>query len=102
MTAAPPDPVLGRFGRFGGRYVPETLVAALDELEAAYRAARVDPSFQSELADLLRDFVGRPTAFCHAPRLTAHAGGAQIWLKREDLAHTGYQDNFTCQGRLSR
>ena len=89
MTAAPPDPVLGRFGRFGGRYVPETLVAALDELEAAYRAARVDPSFQSELADLLRDFVGRPTAFCHAPRLTAHAGGAQIWLKREDLAHTG-------------
>ncbi len=89
MTSAPPDPVLGRFGSFGGRYVPETLVAALDELEAAYLATRVDPSFQSELADLLRDFVGRPTAFCHAPRLTAHAGGAQIWLKREDLAHTG-------------
>ncbi|MDI9411103.1 MAG: tryptophan synthase subunit beta, partial [Bacteroidia bacterium] len=89
MTSAPPDPVLGRFGSFGGRYVPETLVAALDELEAAYLAARIDPAFQAELADLLRDFVGRPTAFCHAPRLTAHAGGAQIWLKREDLAHTG-------------
>jgi tryptophan synthase beta chain len=81
--------VHGRFGRFGGRYVPETLVAALDELEAAYTAARTDPAFQAELAELLRDFVGRPTAFCPAPRLTAHAGGAQIWLKREDLAHTG-------------
>jgi tryptophan synthase beta chain len=89
MTSAPPDPVHGRFGRFGGRYVPETLVAALDELEAAYLAAREDPSFTAELAGLLRDFVGRPTAFCHAPRLTEHAGGAQIWLKREDLAHTG-------------
>jgi tryptophan synthase beta chain len=89
MTAAPPDPIHGRFGRFGGRYVPETLVAALDELEAAYAAARTDAAFQSELAALLRDFVGRPTAFCHAPRLTAHAGGAQVWLKREDLAHTG-------------
>ncbi|MFZ9688803.1 MAG: tryptophan synthase subunit beta [Phycisphaerales bacterium] len=89
MTSAPPDPVHGRFGRFGGRYVPETLVAALDELEAAYAAARTDPAFQAELAALLRDFVGRPTAFCPAPRLTAHAGGAQIWLKREDLAHTG-------------
>jgi tryptophan synthase beta chain len=64
-------------------------VAALDELEAAYLAAREDPSFTAELAGLLRDFVGRPTAFCHAPRLTEHAGGAQIWLKREDLAHTG-------------
>jgi tryptophan synthase beta chain len=89
MTSAPPDPVHGRFGRFGGRYVPETLVAALDELEVAYLAAREDPSFTAELAGLLRDFVGRPTAFCHAPRLTEHAGGAQIWLKREDLAHTG-------------
>jgi tryptophan synthase beta chain len=89
MTSAPPDPLHGRFGRFGGRYVPETLVAALDELEAAYLAAREDPSFTAELAGLLRDFVGRPTAFCHAPRLTEHAGGAQIWLKREDLAHTG-------------
>jgi tryptophan synthase beta chain len=89
MTSAPPDPVHGRFGRFGGRYVPETLVAALNELEAAYTAARTDPAFQAELAALLRDFVGRPTAFCPAPRLTAHAGGAQIWLKREDLAHTG-------------
>ncbi len=83
------DPVKGRFGRFGGRFVPETLIAALDELEAAFTAARSDPTFLAELGTLLREFVGRPTAFCPAPRLTAHADGAQIWLKREDLAHTG-------------
>ena len=79
----------GRFGRFGGRYVPETLVPALEELAAAYDAARADPAFGAELDTLLRDFVGRPTPLCEAPRLTAHAGGARILLKREDLAHTG-------------
>ena len=79
----------GRFGRFGGRYVPETLVSALDELAAAYLKARTDPSFESELAELLRDFVGRETPLHRAPGLTEHAGGAGIWLKREDLAHTG-------------
>jgi tryptophan synthase beta chain len=79
----------GRFGRFGGRYVPETLVPALEELAAAYDAARADPAFGAELDTLLRDFVGRPTPLCEAPRLTAHAGGARIILKREDLAHTG-------------
>jgi tryptophan synthase beta chain len=79
----------GRFGRFGGRYVPETLVPALEELLAAYAAARADPSFQAELDVLLRDFVGRATPMTEAPRLTAHAGGARIVLKREDLAHTG-------------
>ena len=83
-----PD-VRGRFGRFGGRYVPETLVPALEELAAAYDAARADPAFGAELDTLLRDFVGRPTPLCEAPRLTAHAGGARIILKREDLAHTG-------------
>jgi len=79
----------GRFGRFGGRYVPETLVPALEELDAAYRAARADPAFTAELEELLRDFVGRATPLTEAPRLTAHAGGARILLKREDLAHTG-------------
>ena len=79
----------GRFGRFGGRYVPETLVPALEELLAAYATARADASFQAELDVLLRDFVGRATPMTEAPRLTAHAGGARIVLKREDLAHTG-------------
>ena len=79
----------GRFGRFGGRYVPETLVPALEELDAAYAAAKADPAFRAELDALLRDFVGRATPLTEAPRLTAHAGGARIVLKREDLAHTG-------------
>ena len=79
----------GRFGRFGGRYVPETLIAALDELAEAYREARRDPAFLGEVDRLLREYVGRPTQLTHAPRLSAHAGGASIWLKREDLAHTG-------------
>ncbi|MAH65242.1 MAG: tryptophan synthase subunit beta [Phycisphaerae bacterium] len=85
MTTAIP----GRFGRFGGRYVPETLVAALEELEAAWLEAGRDPAYRAEVEDCLRDFVGRPTAFTRAPRLSAEAGGATIWLKREDLAHTG-------------
>jgi tryptophan synthase beta chain len=79
----------GRFGRFGGRYVPETLVPALKELDVAYRAARADPGFAAELDALLRDFVGRATPLTEAPRLTEHAGGARVLLKREDLAHTG-------------
>ncbi len=79
----------GRFGQFGGRYVPETLIAALDQLGAAYEAARADAGFQAELDGLLRDYVGRPTPLTFASRLTEHAGGARIWLKREDLAHTG-------------
>ena len=88
LSRSVPD-ARGRFGRFGGRYVPETLVPALEELAAAYDAARADPAFGAELDTLLRDFVGRPTPLCEAPRLTAHAGGARILLKREDLAHTG-------------
>ena len=79
----------GRFGQYGGQYVPETVMGALGELEAAYREAKADPAFQAELAALLKDFVGRPTALYHAKGLSAHAGGAQIYLKREDLAHTG-------------
>jgi tryptophan synthase beta chain len=83
-----PD-VLGRFGRFGGRYVPETLSAALDQLEQAYAEALADPAFAAELAGLLRTFVGRATPLHFAERLTRRAGGAQIWFKREDLSHTG-------------
>lgn len=79
----------GRFGRFGGRYAPETLMPAIDELEQAYYAARNDPAFQAEIDWLAKHYVGRPTPLYYAPNLTAEAGGAQIFLKREDLAHTG-------------
>jgi tryptophan synthase beta chain len=78
-----------RFGPYGGRYVPETLVHALDELTEAYEAARVDPSFQTELSDLLRDFAGRPSPLYHARRLGEASGHAAVYLKREDLNHTG-------------
>jgi tryptophan synthase beta chain len=79
----------GRFGEFGGRFVPETLIAALDQLDQEYRAAEKDPNFQAELDVLLRDFVGRPSPFYFAKRLTEKVGGAQIWFKREDVNHTG-------------
>ena len=79
----------GRFGEFGGRFVPETLIAALDQLENEYYHSRKDPAFQAELDVLLRDFVGRPSPLYFAKRLTEHCGGAQIWFKREDLNHTG-------------
>lgn len=79
----------GRFGQFGGRYVPETLVFALEELTSAYQAAIRDPAFTAELEDLLSSFVGRPSPFYFAKRLTEKCGGAKIWLKREDLNHTG-------------
>ncbi|MFM2061686.1 MAG: hypothetical protein RLZZ507_1356 [Cyanobacteriota bacterium] len=92
-TASVPD-TLGRFGRFGGKYVPETLMPALAELETAYQQYRHDPSFQAELQGLLKDYVGRATPLYFAERLTAHYArpdgtGAQIYLKREDLNHTG-------------
>ncbi|WP_425439190.1 tryptophan synthase subunit beta [Pseudonocardia ammonioxydans] len=77
------------FGRFGGRYVPEALVAALDELEQAYHAAMTDEAFQAELAELHRTYSGRPSLVTEAPRFAEHAGGARILLKREDLNHTG-------------
>lgn len=79
----------GRFGKFGGRFVPETLTQALEQLSDEYERAKQDKSFQQELSDLLKSFVGRPSPLYHAKRLTAAAGGAQIWLKREDLNHTG-------------
>jgi tryptophan synthase beta chain len=79
----------GRFGKFGGRYVPETLTHALDQLTEEYAKAQKDPAFQAELDGLLADFVGRPSPIYHARRLSEQCGGAQIWLKREDLNHTG-------------
>jgi len=86
---APLPDARGHFGRFGGRFVPEVLMAPLVELEKAYGAARRDRKFQVRLAALLRDYAGRPTPLYHAARLTEHCGGARIWLKREDLCHTG-------------
>ena len=80
---------MGRWGEFGGRFVPETVMAALDELEVGMNEAFADPAFHAELALLARDFVGRPTPLYLAERLTEDVGGARIWLKREDLAHTG-------------
>jgi tryptophan synthase beta chain len=86
--SAVPDS-LGRFGAFGGRYVPETLTRALDELTADYDKACQDPAFQAELDNLFKHYVGRPSPLYFARRLTEQCGGAQIWLKREDLNHTG-------------
>ena len=77
------------FGTFGGRYMPESLIAAIDELTEAYEAAKADPAFHEELTDLLRDYAGRPSPITEVPRFAAHAGGARIFLKREDLNHTG-------------
>ena len=79
----------GRFGDFGGRFVPETLMFALEQLDAAYREAKHDPAFQTEFRNLLTDYVGRPSRLYFAERLTKEAGGARIFLKREDLNHTG-------------
>jgi tryptophan synthase beta chain len=79
----------GRFGPYGGRFVPETLMFALEQLDAAYRAAKVDAAFQREFHRLLNDYVGRPSRLYFAERLTKQAGGARIFLKREDLNHTG-------------
>ncbi len=96
--------IAGRFGAYGGRYVPETLMAALEELEVAYAAAQADPAFHLELDALLKDFAGRPTPLYFASRLTEELGGAKIYLKREDLLHTGAHKINNCigQGLLAR
>ena len=93
-TAATPDrhslpDAGGHFGRYGGVFVPETLMTALEELGAVYSEARDDPAFQAKLKEHLKEFAGRPTELYFAERLTAHCGGAKIYLKREDLLHTG-------------
>ncbi len=94
----------GRFGDFGGQYVPETLMTAVEELERAYDAAKADPAFAAEMHDMLRDFGGRPTPLYLAANLTRDLGGARIFLKREDLAHTGAHkiNNAVGQGLLTK
>ena len=87
LSTVPND--LGRFGPYGGRFVPETLMFALDELDREFRAAKADPAFMGEFHRILNEYVGRPSRLYFAERLTAHAGGARIYLKREDLNHTG-------------
>jgi tryptophan synthase beta subunit len=104
MKAKPrlPD-ATGHFGQFGGKFVPETLMAALDELERAYRDATDDPDFMERLSSLLRDYAGRPTPLYFAANLTAHCGRARLYLKREDLTHTGAHkiNNAIGQGLLA-
>ncbi|MGD0444658.1 MAG: tryptophan synthase subunit beta [Edaphobacter sp.] len=102
--AGPVRSAAGRFGVYGGRYVPETLMAALEELEHAYAEAKEDAAFQAELDDLLRNYCGRPTPLYFAKRLTGQCGGAKIYLKREDLLHTGAHkiNNALGQGLLAR
>ena len=108
MSAAaavhPAPQTAGRFGAYGGRYVPETLMAALEELETAYAEAQADPAFHAELNDLLHHYCGRPTPLYFAKRLTENLGGAKIYLKREDLLHTGAHkiNNALGQGLLAR
>jgi len=104
LPAAPSESRAGRFGIYGGRYVPETLMAALVELEAAYNEAKSDAAFQQELALLLHDFAGRPTPLYFCERLTGQLGGAKIYLKREDLLHTGAHkiNNALGQGLLAQ
>jgi len=109
MTSAPvshaavPDSS-GHFGRYGGRIAPEALMSALDELTAAYLSARADPGFQAALGALLRDYAGRPTLLTEVPRFAAEAGGCRVFLKREDLAHTGSHkiNNVLGQALLTR
>ena len=98
MISSQPD-AGGHFGPYGGRYVPEVLMSPLEELERTYEEARVDPAFQAELADLLKNFAGRPTPLYLAKRLTAHFGGAKIYIKREDLLHTGAHKINNCPGQ---
>src|SRR4051812_40725320 len=89
----------GHFGPYGGKYVPEVLMSPLEELEYTYREAKVDPAFHAELDDLLRNYAGRPTPLYRAHRLSAHLGGARIYIKREDLLHTGAHKINNCLGQ---
>ena len=90
----------GRFGDYGGRYVAETLMPLILELEAEYKAARADPAFEAELNGYLKDYVGRPSPLYFAERLTAHFGGAKIYLKRDELNHTGAHKINNCIGQI--
>src|SRR5580700_8698724 len=104
LPANPSESRPGRFGVYGGRYVPETLMAALVELEHEYEIAKADAAFQAELTSLLTDYAGRPTPLYFAKRLTESLGGAKIYLKREDLLHTGAHkiNNALGQGLLAK
>ena len=99
-TKSPTPDAGGHFGPYGGRYVPETLMAPLEELEQAYYAARQDPAFQAELDDLLHNYAGRPTPLYEAKRLSENLGGARIFFKREDLLHTGAHKINNCLGQV--
>jgi tryptophan synthase beta chain len=90
----------GHFGPYGGRYVPEVLMSPLEELQRTYEEARIDPAFQAELDDLLTNYAGRPTPLYHAKRLSAQLGGAKIYIKREDLLHTGAHKINNCLGQV--
>jgi tryptophan synthase beta chain len=98
-TALKTKPAPGRFGAYGGRYVPETLMAALEQLEREYERARKDKKFRAELERLLKEYAGRPTSLFYARRLTKELGGAKIYLKREDLLHTGAHKINNCIGQ---
>ncbi|WP_375490319.1 tryptophan synthase subunit beta [uncultured Jatrophihabitans sp.] len=101
---APAPDATGHFGPYGGRYVPEALVAAIDDLTAAFHQTQADPTFRAELAGLLRDYTGRPSPLTDVPKFGAHAGGARVLLKREDLNHTGSHkiNNVLGQALLTR
>src|SRR3954466_14881207 len=94
----------GYFGAFGGKFIPEALVAAVDEVAVEYEKAKADPEFARELDDLLVDYTGRPSALTEVPRFAEHAGGARVFLKREDLNHTGSHkiNNVLGQALLTR
>ncbi len=98
MITSQPDSQ-GHFGPYGGRYVPETLMSPLEDVERAWREASVSPAFQAELKDLLKNYAGRPTPLYHARRLSEQLGGARIYLKREDLLHTGAHKINNCIGQ---
>ncbi|MBV9544957.1 MAG: tryptophan synthase subunit beta, partial [Chloroflexi bacterium] len=107
MTLASANPNLasrGRYGPYGGQYVPETIMPALAELEEGYRQALADDSFTAELQRLLRTYVGRPTPLYEASRFAEHISSGPVWLKREDLAHTGAHkiNNAVGQGLLAQ
>src|SRR5919204_6152637 len=104
MSAQPVPDQAGHFGPYGGRFVPEALVAAIDGLTAAFHETQADPAFRAELARLLRDYTGRPSPLTDAPRFAEHAGGARVLLKREDLNHTGSHkiNNVLGQALLTR
>ena len=97
--SAYPDPS-GRFGDYGGRYVPETLMPLVHELEAAFRAAMADEGFRGELDGYLKHYVGRPSPLYFAERLTRKFGGARVYLKREELNHTGAHKINNCMGQI--